>query len=364
MGMSDPTAGNDEPRGNMADRLPASDRCSAARDQRLETLRGMALLFVLAHHAESGSWVGEHVSVTVRCVMMPLFAAISGYLAGMKPLGLSRLPRFIQGKVLRIGIPMACCVGLMLALLYAWPEVLGFLYPAGPPKNLEDMVRFFLVHPQTFWFLQSILVMLLAVGVLDALGFFDRIWRGVMTLVLSSACLISPLELTGWLSLDGVQFLLPYFLLGFCLKRYDWVKKGTRYRWAVLALGSCFMLVIQLNFFFDYGLDFGQGTVLGVIGCLLLTSALFFWGQVIPLLARLGGPSFGIYLFHRLGWLLGMLVIPFSPSWHGLDLVAHVLLMIAVGWGVTALLQKSSLTRMLFLGEKRLTHGASPGQSV
>jgi peptidoglycan/LPS O-acetylase OafA/YrhL len=322
------------------------------RDQKLETLRGLALLCLLTFHAESGSWVDEHVRYSVIFVMMPLFAAISGTITGMRPLDAVSFSGFACGKLLRIGLPMICCLSLLLVMLYAWPAAFSLLYPAGPPKSVEAVVRFFMVHPQTYWFLQAILVIFLVVGLADSRGDFSNPLILLLALAGSSVFLMTFAGVTGWLSLDGVQFLMPYFLLGFGFGRFGFLDVGKRYRWPVMISALLFMVVVQLNYFVDYGMDFSQGSVLGVLGSLLLTSALFFWGGTISWLAKLGGCSYGIYLFHRLGWVLGMLIIPFSPQMLGLDLVLHVLLMLGVGFIATWLLQRTAVTRFFFLGGK------------
>lgn len=151
--------------------------------------------------------------------------------------------------------------------------------------------------------------------------------------------------------MDGVQFLLPTFLLGLGYGRFNILEKWGACRGFVIALAFLFMGLFQMDYFFGYGLDFSQGSLLGDLGSLLLTSALFFWGGTVSWLAMLGRPSFGIYLFHRLGWVIGMFIIPFSPQMMGLDLLIHLILMLVTGLLVTLALRENPVARMLFLGE-------------
>lgn len=323
------------------------------KDQSIETLRGLALLLVLSHHAHSLSFAGDYVSQSFQWLRMPLFTAISGYLYGIRPVQPGALCGFLLAKWKRVGVPMVTCLLMMFALFVVFPQVLGMLYLSGVPKNALGLARFFFVHPQTYWFLQAILWIFLLVSAVDTFWRLTSIRNWLVMLLLSIGLLVAPFEFTGWFSLDGFQYLFAYFMLGMGFGRFNLSAKLFLWRNWIFVLAVVLFLLIQAKLLLDLPIDIEKMSPLGVVGSMVLTSAALFCRCDLVWLARLGREAFPIYLFHRIGWLVGMALIPFKSMPLGLDLIAHMSIMLVVGASLGYLFRLNPYTRLLFLGEKQ-----------
>jgi hypothetical protein len=284
--------------------------------------------------------IGTDLLVDVR---MPLFAFIAGWVYALRPLQRPDLGRYIGGKVRRLIIP-----GIAAALVY-W--LLGmFVMPssAASNANIWNVITLSYIH---FWFLQSIFILLVAIGLVEGLS--RRSLGPWILLGLAVAILLSPHFTFGLLRIGGAQYLAPFFLFGiFVIRHGDWVRQV---RIPMLATGLAALgigFVINLMEYQQTGIFSLQRrdlqsafTAFGVL------TVLYLLLPPIRILDAFGAASFTIYLYHVLGT---------SAARRGADLAGieniwlTFFLVVAAGIFLPVVLHtvffRLSSTRMLFLG--------------
>ncbi|HEX9903201.1 MAG TPA: acyltransferase [Acidobacteriota bacterium] len=325
------------------------------KDQKLEALRGLAILLVVAYHVDvwlpgqpPGFYAGlKHILGFIR---MPLFACISGAVYALRPFIPGNGLKFLGGKARRLLVPMIT-VG-----------VFAFLFKSSPPyfESLPKILRAWrlLLFPHyQFWYLQALFLIFLIIILLESGKWLKTIgwWLSTLSLTTLLALLARPAALATVdfpLSLDGLLFLLPYFVFGLGLGRFKqlWQSPLFTVVAALLAgLGLTLQILAQL----------GRLTIADRKGslfylCLSLASVflLFKIRWKAAWLARLGSFSYSIFLFHvyavmAVGIILSTLGLNLAPAWRfGILLLSGLSLPILVH----LLLKRFALTRRLFLG--------------
>lgn len=328
---------------------------TGTKDQRLETLRGLAILLVVAFHIEV--WAPgrppdfyESLLYILRFIRMPLFTCISGYVYALRPLIPGNGLKFLGGKARRLLLPMIC-VGILLFLLKRTPP-----YVVPPTKILQSWK--ILVFPVfQFWFLQALFLIFVIIGLLESAKWLDRKWQWLVALSLTTLPIFlgkpGPFVSVRWpLSLDGLLFLLPYFLFGLGLCRFKqlwqspWISAIAA---ALAAVGLSLQILIllgRLKIPADKGTLFYLGLSLTYIFLLFKINRKAGW------LAWLGSFSYSIFLFHvyaimGINVILSASSLTLAPTWHyGILLVSGLALPILAH----ILLRPFTLTRRLFLG--------------
>ena len=260
---------------------------------RIETLRGLACLLLVAYHvigADPGMglrvedgwlrWLNDGLAY----LRMPLFTFLSGLVYGLRPFsGNSRA--FLTGKARRLLIPMLF-VGTLFAVLQALTP--GTNTSAGP---------WYLLHIQPvahFWFVESLFWVFLVIWALER-------WQRMRSLtgyllVLGTACAVY-LTVRGWpwFGLEGAIYLMPYFLAGLGFSRFNsapWLAS----RWIHIGL-----VLIAVGAVVAMGLPApnpDRRTLLMLAAGLSLCVLLLGSGMTAAWLAGIGRYSYAIYLFH------------------------------------------------------------------
>ena len=326
---------------------------ATSKDASIETLRGIAIVLVVAFHAidvhlarlEPGSAYAllPHLSFSLAYVRMPLFTVISGFVYSIRPVRRERTRAFLIGKARRILLPFFSVATLQYVLQASLPGV-------HHPVPLSGIWRIYLFGFSHFWFLQAIALVFLLVALLDRAGCMDRTSGWLACLGASAALnlVVPPIDLLG---IGGFTYLLPYFILGCGLNRHA----DSILRPAIVASAAAVALVglaaQQAAWFglLDVSTHTRSPLALTVGLCVMLVVVRFRRKQA--LLARLGVYSFAIYLFHqialaggpRLAHLLGL---------HGLLVVFSwkLLLGLSLPAFVEVVLMRSMLLRRVFLG--------------
>jgi len=260
---------------------------------RIETLRGLACLLLVAYHVigadpshglrvEDG-WV-RWLNDGLAYLRMPLFTFLSGLVYGLRPFnGNSRA--FLSGKARRLLIPMLF-VGTLFALLQTITP--GTNTSVGP---------WYLLHIQPvahFWFVESLFWVFLVIWALER-------WQSMRSLsdyglALALACTVY-LTVRGWswFGLEGAIYLMPYFLAGLGFSRFNsapWLAQ----RWLQVAL-----VLLTVSAVLTMGLPVPNPDrrtllmlVTGFCLCILMLGSRLqaHW------LADIGRYSYAIYLFH------------------------------------------------------------------
>ncbi|WP_164983978.1 acyltransferase family protein [Cellulomonas endophytica] len=275
-------------------------------DLGIQGLRAVAIVLMVSGHIigapdtglrlpEGSGW--RVANMWLESVRMPLFAALSGFVYAMRPpVPASGLPGLVRGKARRLLVPLVV-VGTLFWLTQT-------LVPGTNSGGSTPLWRVYLFPYEHFWFLLSLFVIFLAVGVLDAAGLL-RTTRALGVAVAVAAVLAVVTSAHGWwnlLSLDGALNLLPFFLLGVLLCRHGSGPMTRRGPLAAAAVATAALLGVQTWLRLPdpeaegLGLD-ALGVVVGVLAVVTLVAVRPVLGRS-RLLVWVGPFVFGIYLFH------------------------------------------------------------------
>jgi glucan biosynthesis protein C len=328
---------------------------TGTKDQRLETLRGLAILLVVAFHIDV--WLPgrpphfyKSLLYILGFIRMPLFTCISGYVYALRPLMPGNGLKFMAGKARRLLLPLIG-VGLFSFLLRQKPP-----YVAPPTKILQSW-KILVLPVSQFWFLQALFLIFVIISLLESARWLDRKWQWFAALSLTTLPIFlarpGTFELVRWpLSLDGLLFLLPYFLfgLGLCRFKQSWLSPGI---WAIAAALAVVGLSLQIFILLGWlKIPDDKGTpfylALSLTYIFLLTKINWKAGWLV----WLGGFSYTIFLFHvytimGVNIILSALSLAPAPAWHyGILLLSGLALPILAH----ILLRPFTVTRRLFLG--------------
>lgn len=298
---------------------------SKPRHSGVDTLRGLACLLLVALHV-----IGEAPGHGLRVaddhplalfaelffhLRMPLFAMLSGFVYGYRPVEPGRQIGFLRGKLARLGLPYLFAASAFLAVNVA----LGGPY-ALPPGAWHE--AFVLPYAQ-FWFLQALFLIFLIIAVVDTV--FPRAPLAVATglFIVSALVLLSPFGRgVEWLSFDRMLYLLPFFAFGLAVNRMQPVVP----RELVAVLLGALIILFTLH-----ALDIADAPHRDIARrtAMALALGVAFSGFLLVLrprfepLAWIGRFSFTIFLYHlfaveALQWLYSAAGRP--PAYLGLAL--------------------------------------------
>ncbi len=343
---------------------------SSRRDLRIETLRGLACLLLVAYHAVGDDVRGLRLpddawlrwfSDSMVYLRMPLFTFLSGYVYAMRPVSRGQGLPFMRGKVRRLLFPLLC-VG------FVYLQVQSMV--AGVNVAPSSFAFSYLIHPYDhFWYLQALFLIFCFIYLVDAspLGrHIPAMWG------LTLACFVF---LPHWrfehnlFAINGALYLLPYFALGVMLRRTPSLSTPQQLglAWSVTSGLAVVVLAALHQRHMSGGLSwpFSPDVPLGQIYSVATIVFLYSLGCQSVWLSTIGRYSYSIYLFHVFGTAGSRIVFERlgveSPAvLFPLCMLAGVLLPIAL----EHLLDRNRLTRMLFLGRAmrdRRTHPSSLG---
>jgi glucan biosynthesis protein C len=287
----------------LAPQPPLKDRVDSLESARVQTLRGLACLLLVAFHtvgasAASGlhvrddSWYREFTNLFVH-IRMPLFTFLSGFVYAYRPLRSGQALRFSAGKVRRLGVPFVVASTVLYGLHFAMH------HEVPPPSRMWNVYVFPFWH---MWFVQSLLIVFAALVVLESLGALSTFRRFMMVFTLSLVLfLYGPFEGHSVLAVRNATYLLPFFLWGLGVHRYREKLQTTR---ALIASVACFIVTQGLHGYIV--LTRALAPIDSVANrsawsLLIGMSAGLCALQLLPrvrLMERIGGSSYPIYLYH------------------------------------------------------------------
>ena len=266
----------------------------------VEELRIIATILLVLYHVVGPIGHGLNISsatplrLTVDILgdfRMPAFALVAGFVYALRPLTLGTMGAFLSGKVRRLVIP-----GAIAATRFVIAANLFHTSSALPWSEIWVPLIFPYAH---FWFLQSILVLFVVIGIADVLT------RQRAEAILFSFALILyfvPLPLPEIFSIDRASSLAPFFVAGICIQRHQsWIARHaqavTVASLAMVASWAAFVLI-------DGSLVAGRpvsrhGTAL--LLTIPLAMILILHAPHHPKVRVLGQFSFTIYLYHIFG---------------------------------------------------------------
>lgn len=330
------------------------------QDLSIQTLRGIAIILMVAGHVV-GAQPSEAMQVPddspwrlvfwgLQDFRMPLFTVLSGFVYAVRPVhdwpGYGSLTR---AKVRRVLIPL-----LVVGTLVFWAKMLNPDSRSG--VQLGDWWKPYIVGMDHLWFLQAIFLLFLIVGALDVSGLLDTQRRWLATTAASALLYMSALiPNLDFLGIGPAVRLLPFFLLGYGLKRYALRLSPAWVAVLALTLAAAFtprlMALNDVITIGDVRADRALAIIIGVTSILVL----FHVRHALTnrYLSWIGAYAFGIYLFHY----FALPVVWFGSHATGLhNDVAKFLLGMTLGLGGPILLQiltrRIGWARLLLFGEK------------
>lgn len=330
------------------------------KDRTIETLRGAVILLVVVGHViGSASDGGMRVSddsffryfydTFIDPIQMPLFTIIAGWVYSLRPPVYGNIKMFIIKKVKRILVPMLS-VGICYFL------VQYFTPGTNNKSDLLDLWKLLFFPYTLFWYLYSLFVVFVIVGLLDVFNKMDKLTNWFIIFVIAVIALFLrdlfiPFEAPNYLSYKGTLYLLPCFVLGVGLNRFKHLfqRKSIVYA-SVLLLVIC-IVVQQLSWFkvIDYVVhkDDFFGLFIGFTATMILLRSRLELNWLI----WFGSFAYSIYLFHAFGTAAGR-IIPQKLNINSTLLIFAMSLLAGVVLPIIAekILERFKITRILFLG--------------
>jgi hypothetical protein len=271
-----------------------------SRNDRLDTTRAFACTLLVVYHViggdpQSGLQIPQENSWRILTdafvnVRMPLFAFLAGVVFAIRPPSWGNLSAFLSGKLRRLALP-----GIVAITAFA---ITAHLLETKAYLEVRDFWRAYTMPYAHFWFLQSILVLILFFAFVDVLLRQKFTWLLFLTAFgLSLSELSVRLDL---MSINGAIYLAPFFLLGVLVQRASAGYTFSRYWKIVLLLGGGLLFLGELvRGFPEYGsLSADPRSVIGiVIGCAACLIA-YFAAPRLAICAFLAPYTFTIYLYH------------------------------------------------------------------
>ncbi|MBP3037155.1 acyltransferase [Arthrobacter sp. zg-ZUI100] len=287
--------------------LPVDD--TKIRDLAIDSVRGIALLLMVAGHViGSSSSSGMNVDnssywrffyLGLEDIRMPLFSALSGYVYALRPVRVPKtLPKLIRGKVRRLLVPLIT-VGTVFYLTQA-------LIPGtNQQSSLSEVWRVYVYGVGHFWFVQAVFLIFVIIGVADAFNIMGSIrrWGFVLSISLVLYIIVDIPAIYNIFSMNGFAALLPFFLAGYGLSKFDLFAKSKR---IVVILGILLLIFLGLRIAVILDGVSSEGSLMGLlslcVGLLCVTFLILCRHKlaIVPL-AWIGKYSFTVYLLHVFG---------------------------------------------------------------
>ena len=320
------------------------------RNQSIDTLRGLACIFLVAYHVVggepsqglkvSGGYYRE-ISDILAYIRMPLFTFLSGLVYAYRPFNTDFIG-YTKGKFRRLLVPMLV-VGTIFAVMQASIP--------GTNTTSYDWRFLHIISVAHFWFIEALFTIFIAVAVLDKFAMLANKIKFSIVFILSCLLFLSDFEIR-YFALNGAMYLLPFFLLGVAVERFSLLN--------ILKASSGYLLLIGV-FIYLYLILSGYITLQDkrsfdgvLIGCIFCCAILAI-NLKINVFARIGLFSYTIYLYHvfftaatRIA--LKKIGIVDINSVFILSLIAGVFLPIIV----EKVFNKNNTTRLLFLGKSKI----------
>lgn len=330
------------------------------KDLSIETLRGIAIVLLVSLHcieglepggARSEDWYAYY-GYSFESLRMPLFTVISGYVYALRPLT-GAIGSFLRGKARRILFPFFSVTTLICLFKALAPGITS-------PIGLHNVWRAYLFSFDHLWFLQAIFFVFVTISILESRNLLASPLRWAICLG-SAFVLKFVVPPTEFLSLGGYFYLLPFFILGVGINRFEETIFRPQIVFPLVGLSIVTLTLQQLSWFGVVTLESGKHSVLGVLIGLSSNVVLFRYRRVLPFLPKLGFFAYTIYLFHGFG---------ISIAERALGLVAsgsineHLLFVVKLAGGLTLpiianrILMRIPLLSLVFLGLKSKSKAA------
>ncbi|MCC7407718.1 MAG: acyltransferase, partial [Phycisphaeraceae bacterium] len=223
-------------------------------------------------------------------IQMPLFACIAGLVYAMRPVRDGQSIAFVVNKVRRLLLPFVAAVTL---------TYVAQRYAPGTTHQGEllPLWRAYFFSYEQYWFLQALFLIFVLMALVEPVGLLrsPAAWGAVLVAsVVAQQLYPAPAFLSIW----GVFYLLPSFLLGYGMWRFAPLLNHQAWSIAaaiVLAAGLVLLFTLEPGTGFGGPLRTGLVSVLTGLGAAYL---LLRHRRAVPILPVLGAYSYAIYLYH------------------------------------------------------------------
>jgi fucose 4-O-acetylase-like acetyltransferase len=195
-----------------------------------DTLRGLAMMAVLFHHAVLWAWrpleryasdsgavfvVAAQLADLVEPIRMPLFTILSAWIYAGRPVSAENALAFISAKARRLLLPLVFVSTVVYIELSLFEPASTRLKGRGP----EELWKFWFEHFGHLWFIQALFTIFLVVVVVETLGWMRSVRAWVIWLVfLTFVPYVFP-STSIW-SLSKTAGLAVFFCFGVGLRRF------------------------------------------------------------------------------------------------------------------------------------------------
>ena len=282
---------------------PGVEISSIDESRRIDTLRGLACVLLVAFHVvgsqpDSGLHAGEgspyrQFAHLFQHIRMPLFTFLSGFVYAYRPLIRGLMPGFAAKKLMRLLLPLICVSTLYYAVAAVTPGATGQI-------PLHDAWRIYVFPYVHFWFLQAVIIIFAVVMVLERFSALATPLRYGLALAGFVAIHLSVNMENDEFALFSIlqaAYLAPFFVLGLGANRFREILNRPAVIWPCVATFLVAMTIYTMTLWLHHPLA-ARGSVLGLLigatGALTLLRLFPKWQP----LALLGAYSFVVYLFH------------------------------------------------------------------
>lgn len=286
---------------------------------------------------------------TFEYLRMPLFTVISGWVYTLSPVKRSQLVSFTIKKIRRVILPLIFVGGLYYIVQSMVPNT-------NKSYELKDIWRI-LIFPYTFyWYLYSLFIIFLVISIIDVFKMADKFYAWLMILTVSILVLIIrddiiPNSVQNYFGFKNAIYLLPFFLIGVGIKRFDSIFKNQFLFYStslILIVGLIFQQLVWYKvLFYVFSPNYGLGLIIGIAGVITLMHIHFKNKS----LAWLGNFAYTIFLFHSFGTSGGRILLNASGIQNTV-VVFFVSLVLGLFFPILIenILDRFGITRMLYLG--------------
>ncbi|MEG1538594.1 MAG: acyltransferase [Muribaculaceae bacterium] len=274
------------------------------KNYNIETLRGVAILLVVAGHVIGSNATGgmkidypsplRYIYQWIDYIQLPLFTAIAGWVYALRPVtATNSIISFCKRKAIRLLIPMITVGTLYFLVQYVSP---GTNYKG----TLSEIWKIYIFPYTIYWYLPSLFLIFITIVIIDVNKWAINA-KGLIicfciafTLAMLQVTHVIPDSLPNYFSFKGALLQLPYFLIGLGVCRFKHLFYSRSLLW-IYALGTLIgIILLNIQWFYP-----------NKIPTYIYTTFVIF---TLPLLLNLqnknsvliwfGKYAYSIYLFH------------------------------------------------------------------
>jgi fucose 4-O-acetylase-like acetyltransferase len=333
--------------------VPAVD--ATLQSARVQTLRGAACMLLVAYHVvgndslmglrvqDSSAW--RSFAELLIHLRMPLFTFLSGFVYAYRPIRPGKEALFARKKFMRLFVPLVAVSTVYFLLQQVAPDV-------NWRRPWSQMWQIYFMPYAHFWFLQAIILIFAAVGVLDRFGAMRRLSGYLVVFAIVLALHFYVAIHPSVFSSNQALYLFPFFLAGLGANRFAPAFHWPTVRYLCLIVFAVTMTLHVLAVYHVYGEVAERRTYFATALSLAGLLTMLYWTPPSRALTWIGSFSFTIYLYHvfftgGMRAALHAFGVPELP----LNFVAGCIAGLAGPIVVELVLRRSAILRRVFLGQ-------------